>query len=1041
MLAAFAIRRPVTVAMFTLAAVVFGLVLFQRIGFNLLPELSYPTLTIRTEFPGAAPAEVENLVSRPLEEALGTLAGLRQVRSVSKAGQSDVYLEFYWGSNMDLASLDAREKMDQVQLPLEIAAPTLLRFNPNNDPIVRLSLSATELDASGDKSDVQSLVSLRRYADNQLSRRLQTIDGVAAARASGGFEDEIQVRLDPSKLAQLNLTVADVAERLKSQNVNLSAGQIRSGQQQLLVRTFNEFASVEEIGESIVLARDQRSVRLNEIADIAFTQKDPTAIIRHNGQPAVEIALYKEGDANIVQVANDIEVAVKRLQGRLPDTMKLESLTDASTFIEQAIDELLSSAVVGGLLAMLIIYCFLGTLGPTLIISLTIPLSVIITFNFMYMSEIDINIMSLGGLALAVGMLVDNAIVVLENIARKREEGLPLNEAAATGASEVTGAISASTLTTIAVFLPISFVSGIAGELFRDQALTITYSLVVSLAVAVSLIPMLAARRRESILVHRLAQGVAWVGGLLFKPLKTLFLRAYERLLSAYQSLLAVSLRHSVLTLLVAFGLLGLSLLTLYRIPQVVLPEIAQGQINVRLVYPPGVAIEATDQYVARAAEKIAAIENVTTVFATAGVGNRLTANPEQGGDNEAELILLLSPGLNRNAEEQVFNDIRRLLAKDGRARSADAYRPELFSFSSPLTLHLVGFDSAQLQQAAATVLNALSASDTFVELNSNVQTGYPEARVVFDQAALARFGIPPQAAADAVVNGIRGNNASRYRLQDQQIDILVRLANEARDELDDLRGLIINPNSAKPIPLAAVARLEETLGPSEITRVDQRRVAIIEGQIQLTDLAAAINEAKSLLADVVLPAGVDMEFAGQSEEMERSFESLAMALALAIFLVYLVMASQFESLLHPFIILFSVPLALIGALLILWLSNTPISVMVFLGLIMLAGIVVNNAIVLVDRINQLRNQGLDKLDAIAQAAQARFRPILMTTLTTTLGMLPLALGLGEGAELRAPLAITVTGGLLASTLLTLLVVPAMYQLVDRKQFVAGDAS
>ncbi|MCW8999863.1 MAG: efflux RND transporter permease subunit, partial [Kangiellaceae bacterium] len=679
---AVAIRRPVTVAMFTLATLVFGLVLVNRLGFNLLPELSYPTLTVRTDFEGAAPEEVENLITRPLEGLLGTIKGLRQLRSVSKAGRSDIYLEFYWGTDVDIASLDVREKMEQVRLPLEVTAPSLLRFNPNNAPIIRMSLSQ-QLDDGADPE--ASLASLRRYADLQLSRRLETIEGVAASKASGGLEDEIQILLDQSQLAQLNISVADIANRLRTQNINMSGGQIRNGQQQLLVRTFNEYQSIEDFANTIVLSKDLKVVRLKDIAAINFTHKDPTAIIRHNGEQAVEVAIYKEGDANTVKVAEAVNFQMDKITKSLPENMQLTVLTDSSKFIDQAISELISSAIIGGLLAMIIIYLFLGEFMPTLIISATIPLSVIITFNLMFGAKIDMNIMSLGGLALAVGMLVDNAIVVLENIARKKEQGMSLAQSAFEGATEVSGAITASTLTTIAVFLPLIFVEGIAGQLFKDQALTITFSLIVSLAVALTLIPTMAAyglkkvnqtpvlERSERSIGKRiilfpveliilifsllffvnkmLGKFFSMVFGFVFKNLRKFFSKILGWVPNFYHGLLEKSLRAKSLTLIVAFGLLGFSLLAVNQIPKVVLPEMAQGELVVKVQYSPGTAIELTDQKVISLSQKLVEVDGVKEVFATAGMGNKLTANPEQEGENQAEFTLLLNKGISREGE------------------------------------------------------------------------------------------------------------------------------------------------------------------------------------------------------------------------------------------------------------------------------------------------------------------------------------------------------------------------------------------------------
>ncbi len=1065
-LIATAVRRPVTVSMFTIAAIVFGLVLVGKLGFNLLPELSYPTLTVRTDFPGSAPAEVENLITRPLEGVLGTIKGLRQVRSVSKAGRSDIYLEFYWGTDIDLASLDVREKMDQVQLPLEVKSPSLLRFNPNNEPIIRMSLSQ-KTDKNEDPNI--ALAKLRRLADLKLTRRLVTIEGVAAAKASGGLEDEIQIQLKQEYLAKLNLSVADIAQKLRTQNVNLSGGQIRSGQRQLLVRTFNEFQTIDDFANTIVLTKDQKLIRLKDIANIEFTHKDPTAIIRHNGEQSVEIAIYKEGDSNTVRVAEAVQKQLDILKDDLPENVSLSVQSDASKFISQAISELISSALYGGLLAMVVIYFFLGQFRPTLIISATIPLSVIITFNLKYASEVDMNIMSLGGLALAVGMLVDNAIVVLENIAKKHEQGMSLKEAALEGASEVSGAISASTLTTIAVFLPLIFVEGIAGQLFKDQALTITFSLIVSLGVALTLIPMLASReikKNDTNYVERTSKSgiartflfipellfvllpsliigllkavvliISKVLGFAFIPARRVFERIYLAAANQYHRLLNAAINQKGITLLVAFALLGLSLSAINSIPQVVLPEMAQGELKVTIEYAPGTAIQLSDKKVIALSQKLLAVKGVSEVYSTAGSGNKLTANPEEEGENRAEFTLALAKGISREKENDMLREIRQLLSDESTGIESDVVRPQLFSFSTPVSVEISGYDIDALKRESDKIVKILAASDRFVDVHSNMQKGYPEVQISFNHEKLAQLNLSMEQANNSIVNAIRGNKATRYRLKEQQIEVLVRLEESARDDIKDIGDLIINPSSMHPINLSSVADITLTQGPSEIMRIDQQRVVLVEGQIRYGNLSEAIVEVESLVGNIRLPFGTNLLIGGQSEEIDRSFNSLIMALALAVFLVYLVMASQFESLLHPFIILFSIPLALVGAVGALIVTNTELSVVVFLGLIMLAGIVVNNAIVLIDRINQLRELGKEKVEAIKEAAESRLRPILMTTLTTTLGMLPLALGISEGTEIRAPMAITVIGGLLASTFLTLVVIPVMYLLFDRKDF------
>jgi hydrophobic/amphiphilic exporter-1 (mainly G- bacteria), HAE1 family len=432
---------------------------------------------------------------------------------------------------------------------------------------------------------------------------------------------------------------------------------------------------------------------------------------------------------------------------------------------------------------------------------------------------------------------------------------------------------------------------------------------------------------------------------------------------------------------------------------------------------------------------KLLKIKGIKEVFATAGVGNKLTANPEQEGENQAEFSLLLEKGISREKEDELLNTIRKFLAEESNGLTSDVERPQLFSFSTPLSIEVYGYDIDTLKKAADMVKDKLSQSDRYIDLHTNMKKGYPEAQITFDQEKMAHLGLSIDQANTAVVNAIRGNKATRYRLKEQQIEVLVRLEDSARDELDDVRNLIINPMSTRPVPLHSVATIIETQGPSEVVRIDQQRVVLIEAQIGYGGISEAVAEAKTMLDDVRLPYGTNLQFGGQGEEMERSYSSLVMALSLAIFLVYLVMASQFESLLHPFIILLSIPLAVVGAIIALVLTSTELSVVVFLGLIMLAGIVVNNAIVLIDKINQLRVAGVEKIEAITEAAESRLRPILMTTLTTTLGMVPLAMGIGEGTEIRAPMAITVIGGLLASTLLTLVVIPVMYQLLDRKDY------
>jgi HAE1 family hydrophobic/amphiphilic exporter-1 len=1008
-----ATRRRVAISMGAVTLVLFGLIALQDLKVNLLPDLSYPTLTVRTEYRGAAPEEIETLLTRPVEEAVGVVKNVRAVKSVSRAGQSDVILEFAWGVDMDLAGLDVREKLEVLQLPLESSRPQLLRFNPATDPIMRFGLIYGESDSAADEA---SLKVLRRYADEEIRKILEPVEGVAAVKISGGLEDEIQIEIDQRKMAQLNLSLENLTDRLAAENVNVSAGRLEEGTQRYLVRTINQFGSVEEFGSLIVSPGEGRPVYLRDIANVRSGYSERKAIIRMNGLEAVEVAVYKEGDANTVSVAEGVRSRLVSLKEDLPHGVEMQTVDDQSVFIDRAIREVINAALLGGLLAVLVIFVFLRNFWFTLTIALCIPVSIIATFFLMGQAGISLNIMSLGGIALATGLLVDNGIVVLENISRYRAEGEGRVSAAIKGASEVGGAVIASTLTTIAVFLPLAFVDGVAGQLFRDQALTVAFALAISLAVAVTLIPMMASVRGHKTLPRQ--AGSSRFGNW--------FAASYARLLDS-------ALRRKAMTLVIATLMLAGAVFMLDGIGTELLPELEQGRFDVKLEATPGTPLEETDRLGGELQRLAAANPTVDYVYGVAGSGNRIDANPTESGENIARMLVAMNSSSSREEQDVVISDLRASTRKiAGLETSFSA--PELLSFDKPLEIEIQGYDLDSLRAASARVLGILRDSDRFADVESSLERGHPEIQIFFDQERAAALGLTVKQISDRVVGKIRGRVATRYSWRDRKIDVLVRLSEEERQSISAVRDLIINPESDRPVPLSSVAEIRVAEGPAEIRRSDQERMALVQANLAYGDLGSAVAEAEILLSDVQLPYGLSMKITGQSEEMEASFQSLLFALGLAIFLVYLVMASQFESLLHPLVILFSIPLAAVGVALALWLTDTRLSVIVFIGLIMLAGIVVNNAIVLVDLINQLRERGLNRLDAIRDAARLRLRPIMMTTLTTVLGLLPMALGLGEGSELRAPMAVTVIGGLLTSTFLTLLVVPVMYSLLDRRK-------
>ncbi|MDH3647519.1 MAG: efflux RND transporter permease subunit [Gammaproteobacteria bacterium] len=1045
--------RRITILMFTLAITLFGIVSLTRLKVNLLPDLAHPTITVRTELSGTAPLEIENLITKPVEEAVGIIKNVQRVRSVSRSGQSDVIIEFLWGTDMDIASVDVREKLDLIELPLEAVRPILLRFDPSNEPIVRLALlqeKSTETEALR----VAQLKALRRYAEEQLKNEIEAIEGTAAVKISGGLEDEIRILVDQQRLAKLGIPISVVAQRIRGENVNLAGGRLEQGSQRFLVRTINEFQSIDAIANAIVASPDGQPVYLRDIATVERGYKERQAITRVRGIESVELAVYKEGDANTVQVARRIKPRLEKIKESLPEGVELQEIYDQSLFISQAINQVLSAALLGGLLAVIVLYSFLRDVRATLIIGAAIPVSVIGTFVLMYASDLTLNIMSLGGIALAVGLLVDNAIVVLENIVRKREAGADVLQAARTGTKEVTSAIIAATLTTVAVFFPMVFVHGIAGQLFRDQSLTVTFALLFSLLVALTLIPMMAAWRaghhfsdsqdsRPPALFTRIIASLvrfvfiafALLGKLLrllITPIVIVFqgINVFAR--KTYPPLLAWALRNRLIVVVVATAIFIATMSLVPRLGTELIPQLSQGEFSVDLRLAPGSPLDSTDDMIQRAQQTTQGLDEVELTFSVAGTGNRLDASPVDAGENSGSLNVQLKPDASRAQETQVMNAMRSEL--DGLAGLQYEFRrPELFSFANPLEVEISGYDLESLEAVSQRIYDAMTQSGRFTDLRTSSETGNPEVQILFDQERAAKLGLSVRDIADRVVSKVRGELATRYTWRDRKIDVLIRSVDERDASLDDVRRLIVNPQSDRPVTLDAVADIVIARGPTEIRRIDQERVILISADTSYGDLGSAVAEVEQILAATPMPAEIGARVAGQNSDMEESFQSMRFALLLAVFLVYLVMAAQFESIIHPFVILLTIPLALVGAVLALTITNAPINVVVLIGVIMLAGIVVNNGIVLIDLVNQLRLRGASKLDALMEAGQARLRPILMTTLTTVLGLLPMAIGFGEGAEVRAPMAITVIGGLLVSTGLTLLVIPVVYSLLDRK--------
>jgi HAE1 family hydrophobic/amphiphilic exporter-1 len=982
------------------------------------------------------------------------------MHSISRPGQSEVTLEFASSTRMDLAALSVREKLDLVTLPREAARPAILRFDPSLDPIMRVRLAGGA-----------NLERLRRIADRTIQADLEGVPGVAAVRIAGGEEEEIQVEVDAARLTAVGLTLADVTQRLSQENINVAGGSLTEGQSEYLVRATNQFLSPEEIGRVVLASREGGLVRLSDVAHVARGAKDRDVIARVDGKEAVEIAIYKEGDANTVTVARAVRARLKKLD--LPKDLNLVTVADQSHFIQSAVDDVTSSALIGGILSVLVIFAFLRHVGSTMTIALAIPISVMATFIVMYRMGLTLNLMSLGGLALGVGMLVDDSIVVLESIFQRREQGDSPIEAASKGASMVSMAVIASTLTTIAVFFPLVFVQGLAGQLIRDQALTVSFSLMASLIVAFTLVPTLTVigQRRGGThevpgAAHAIAApaparprppsrgariGTAVLAGILFVPRLLVrlvglagralvpvadrvlgpFDRGFAAFMAAYPPIARWALHHPRRVLALAGLAFAASVGMGFLLPVNLFPAPAQGEFTFGIGLPEGTSLAVTDATIAQLGAVARQDPRVKFVYTSSGERDLAAFSGSALEPNRGQLTVVMKHPTDRKGEEAVTGLVRNAVAGTPGV-TYDFERPALLKFKNPIEIEVYAYDLDTLRTVSNAVAQRLAAVRGVTDVEATARPGDPEVQIAFDRDRLASYHLDPAGASELVRNAVEGEAATQFSDLDRKLDVRVRANADERSQVAQLADLEVGTNEGNPVRLAAVARVDVARGPSEIRRIGQQRAALVTANLKGRDLGSAAAEIKQLLAGMSTQGGARVQLAGQDRELAESTNSLRFALVLALFLVYLVMASQFESLLHPFVLMFSIPLAIVGVALALGLTGTSISVMVLIGLVILAGIVVKNAIVLVDYANRLRREGKGKIDALVEAGSVRMRPIIMTTATAVLGFVPMAIGTGEGAEVRAPLAITLIGGLVVSTLLTLVVIPVVYVTFDR---------
>ncbi|MGI6484734.1 MAG: efflux RND transporter permease subunit [Tepidanaerobacteraceae bacterium] len=1031
----FSIKRPVTMLMIIAIALVLGFISFSRLGIDLFPNFVYPGAVVMTDYSGASPEEVESIVTKPIESILATVNNVKRIQSFSTEGSSTVVVEFDWGTNMDIASLDMREKVDLLKpyLPDDIGQPMVIKFDPSMMPIMQVAIYGGN-----------DVTQLKRIADDFIVNRLKRLEGVATVDTVGGKERQINIVVDPDKLAFYGLSMSQISNKLMMENLNLPGGSVKQGGMEYVIRTTAEFKDIKEIEELGIPLQTGGIVPLKNIARIEDGHKDISTVSRYNEEPSIALIIQKQSNYNTVQVIDRIKKELSIIEDEIPAQIFYKPVMDQADFIKKAVGNVGNDAVIGGLLAMLIIYLFLRNVRSTLVIALSIPISIIVTFILIYFNKLTLNIMSLGGLALGVGMLVDNSIVVLENIFRHRQEGEDPVLAAVSGTNEVSAAVTASTLTTVAVFLPIVFIQGITAQFFKELALTVTFSLLSSLIVALSVVPFFSSRfvtqplsdiGVKAVKFNKDSQNGNDSGekkfNILSAPLNV-FGRFYSRLEKRYSNVLKWSLEHRKIVVIASVGLFILSLVLIPFVGLEFLPRSDAGTINISIETPEGTHLEETDRFAFIIEEKLKGIPEIDGVLTS--VGSSVTAMSMGGGKNTASIVANLVPLSERNRSSELVAEEIRQFAEDipgAEIRVSENSSMDFGSMLKPISVSIKGDDFDILRSISNEVMQIVKSVEGTREVENSMDEGSLELVIKVDRDKATLYGLSSAMVAQTVRSAVSGSIATKYKVAGSEIDVMIKADETLIGNVEQLKSLLIPSPTGALITLGDVAEINRAIGPATINRDDQTRVVTISGAVVGRPAGQVNSEIEQRLNEIYLPEGYNIEFGGEQEQMTDAFEDLSLAFVLAIALVYMVMAAQFESLSQPLVIIFTVPLAIIGVIAALLISGRSLSMPAFIGVIMLAGIVVNNAIILIDFVNQLRSRGIDRKEAIIEAGPLRLRPILMTTLTTVLGLLPMALGLGEGGELRAPMATVVIGGLVFSTVLTLVVIPVIYTLFE----------
>jgi HAE1 family hydrophobic/amphiphilic exporter-1 len=1014
-----AINRPVTMFMLSAVIILLGAISLVRLPVDLMPDISFPSLTIRVSYVGVGPREIEETIVRPIEQSVAAVAGLEQINSTSSEGQGTVRLNFAYGTNINVAADDVRSRLDRVRgrLPEDADAPVIFKFDSTQFPILWIGVQG-DYDA----------VTLRELAENDLSRRLERVPGVASADVSGGLRRQIRVELSKEKITALDLPVTRVINILRSENQNVPVGEIKEGDMSFLLRSPGQFGSLDDIRGLVVMNKGGVPVYLRDIAEVKDTTEDLRAIVRVNGKPGVRLQVRKQSGENTVEVAEAVRAEIERIN-RETKGLKLVITNDSAVFIEQSIGSVREAVMLGSVLVFLVIFTFLRSWRATFIICTSIPISVVGTFALLYFGGYTLNTMTFGGLALGVGMIVDAAIVVLENTQRHMEMGMSRMQAAIEGSEEIWSAIVASTLTHVAVFVPFFFLSGVSSVLFGQLAVVVIFSLMMALFVAVTLVPVLCSK----LLKPTAETSHTGLTGRMFQASE----RALDRLDETYRRALHVSLQHRPTVVAVGVGLFVLAVFLAPGIKSELLPQTDEGEVAVDAELAVGTRIERTESVMLLLEERIrTSVPEATDIITSAGGGGF----GGSGSTNRGSINVRLKPKSERErSSDEIAIALRRQLA--GLPGVIVRTRPSGGNWvlsrvlgggsDSRLALEIRGDDLDDARRLAAAARDVMQGTPGVADVRVGREEGRPEMAVRVDRDKAATLGLTVSDVANTLRTNIAGTQAAFFRERGMEYPIVVRLREDDRVRVADVGDLLVSTPGGRVVQAKNVMQVRPETGPVEIERKNQERITRVNAEVETT-ISEAVEAVQGRLGQLDIPKDFSVGFGAEVEEQARASRQLNLLLILAILLVYAVMASQYESFRDPFIIIFSIPLAAIGVVLMLLLTGTPFSMQAYIGVIMLAGIVVSNAILLVDYTNTLRRRdGLPLREAVERAGRTRLRPILMTTLTTILGLVPMALGYGEGAELQAPLARVVIGGLTASTLITLVFVPTVYTLFE----------